>query len=297
MTSSFPIACRYPDKNADALVDVLAELNAVERGQILLGDGSGEILKLAADVFTGPVETDHEGTKGGALVAGDPTFEAILHHAKANGAEVVKVPLNASFAHDLDKMLTAAKAGLVYICNPNNPTASITPKKQLRDFIAKAPNDTIVLVDEAYHHYADSPDYESVIPLVTEHPNLMVARTFSKVYGMAGLRCGYCVAQSSTVERLRERQSWGQRQHHGGGGGEGQSRGRRSGPKGTPAELGSAGVHRRRIGPDGFSDNSVPGQLHHVRCQAAGGSFNCHPEESPGRKSAASSRRCRIICA
>jgi len=208
MTSSFPIACRYPDKNADALVDVLAELNAVEHGQILLGDGSGEILKLAADVFTGPVETDHEGTKGGALVVGDPTFEAILHHAKVNGAEVVKVPLNASFAHDLDKMLTAIKAGLVYICNPNNPTASITPKKQLRDFIAKAPDDTIVLVDEAYHHYADSPDYESVIPLVNEHPNLMVARTFSKVYGMAGLRCGYCVAQSSTIERLRERQSW-----------------------------------------------------------------------------------------
>jgi histidinol-phosphate aminotransferase len=208
MTSAFPIACRYPDQNADALVDALAELNGVERGQILLGDGSGEILKLAADVFTGPLRAEDKDSKGGALVAGDPTFEAILHHAKANGAEVVKIPLTATFAHDLEKMLTASRGGLVYICNPNNPTASITPKGELRDFLVKAPKDTVVMVDEAYHHYADSPEYESVIPLVKEHPNLMVARTFSKVYGMAGLRCGYCVAQSSIIERLRARQSW-----------------------------------------------------------------------------------------
>ena len=138
----------------------------------------------------------------------DPTFEAILYHAKLNGAEVAKVPLTSSFAHDLPKMLAAAKKGVVYICNPNNPTASITPAKEMRDFIAHAPNDTMILVDEAYHHYADSPEYESMIPLVKDHRNLIVARTFSKIYGMAGLRCGYCVAQSYTVERLRERQSW-----------------------------------------------------------------------------------------
>ena len=78
----------------------------------------------------------------------------------------------------------------------------------MREFIAHAPNDTMILVDEAYYHYADSPEYESMIPLVEEHPNLIVTRTFSKIYGMAGLRCGYCVAQSRAIERLRERQAW-----------------------------------------------------------------------------------------
>src|SRR2546423_2830465 len=98
-------------------------------------------------------------------------------------------------------MLAAAKGGLIYVCNPNNPTASITPKTELRDFIAKTPRETMILVDEAYFHYADSPDHESVIPLVKDHPNLLVARTFSKIYGMAGLCCGYFVAPSGKIKR------------------------------------------------------------------------------------------------
>jgi len=78
----------------------------------------------------------------------------------------------------------------------------------VRSFIEKAPQKTMVLVDEAYYHFADNTDYESVIPLAKDHPNLIVARTFSKIYGMAGLRCGYCVASSMTIERLRARQAW-----------------------------------------------------------------------------------------
>jgi len=78
----------------------------------------------------------------------------------------------------------------------------------LREFIAKVPRETMILIDEAYHHYAESPDYESVIPLVKDYANLMVARTFSKIYGMAGLRCGYCVAQREMIERMRPHQSW-----------------------------------------------------------------------------------------
>jgi len=207
MTEAFPVACRYPDEPADALVEALAKLNGVEHGQILLGDGSGEILKLAADLFTGPL-TKGKAAGGGKLVVADPTFEAILYHAKLNGAKIVKVPLTPDFGHALPKMLAAAKKGLVYICNPNTPTASITPEKGVREFIAQVPKESMILVDEAYHHYAESPEYESMIPLVKDHPNLIVARTFSKIYGMAGLRCGYCVAQSYTIERLRERQSW-----------------------------------------------------------------------------------------
>ena len=113
------------------------------------------------------------------------------------------MPLTSSFQHDLPKMLDSAKGGLIYICNPNNPTASITPKDELRDFIATTPPQTTILVDEAYFHYADSPQYDSVIALVKDHPNLIVSRTFSKIYGMAGLRCGYCVAQKETIDRLR----------------------------------------------------------------------------------------------
>ena len=200
ITDSFGLACRYPDEHNNVLIDKLAKLNSVTHDQVLLGDGSGEILKLCAETFTGP--------QNGKLVAADPTFEAILNNASANGAEVVKMPLTSSFAHDLPKMLAAAKGGLIYVCNPNNPTASITPKNELHDFIAKTPRETMILVDEAYFHYADSPDYESVIPLVKEHPNLIVSRTFSKIYGMAGLRCGYCVAQRETIERMRSNQMW-----------------------------------------------------------------------------------------
>jgi histidinol-phosphate aminotransferase len=200
MTNVFHLACRYPDENAAALIEKLGKLNNVTPDQILLGDGSGEVLKLCAETFT--------GAQRGKLVVADPTFEAILHHATVNGAEVVKVPLTNSFAHDLDKMAEVSNATLVYICNPNNPTASITPKNELHDFISKTPSQTIILVDEAYFHYADSSEYGSVIPLIKDHPNLIVARTFSKVYGMAGLRCGYAVGKPETITRLRDHQSW-----------------------------------------------------------------------------------------
>jgi histidinol-phosphate aminotransferase len=200
MTDSFTLTCRYPDEHNNILIDKLAKLNGVSREQILLGDGSSEILKLCAETFT--------GKERGTLVAADPTFEAILEQASSNGAEVVKVPLTSTFTHDLRKMLSAARRGLIYVCNPNNPTASITPKNQLGDFLGRTPRETMILLDEAYFHFADSPDFESVIPLVKDYPNLIVARTFSKIYGMAGLRCGYCVAQKETIDRMRRYQMW-----------------------------------------------------------------------------------------
>ncbi|PYJ77910.1 MAG: histidinol-phosphate transaminase [Verrucomicrobia bacterium] len=200
MQNSFEVCCRYPDEANDVLIEKLAKLNGVSREQIVLGDGSSEILKLSAEAFTGPTQ--------GKLIAADPTFEAILEYSKANGGEVVEIPLTKSFAHDLPKMSATAKRGLIYICNPNNPTASITPKNELREFIANTPRETMILVDEAYFHYADSRDYESMIPLVKDHPHLIVARTFSKIYGMAGLRCGYCVAQPETIKRMHPFQMW-----------------------------------------------------------------------------------------
>src|SRR3989440_9219117 len=200
MKNAVDVCCRYPDEANDVLIEKIAKINGVTPEQIVLGDGSGEILKICAETFTGPTN--------GKLIAADPTFEAILEYSKTNGADVVKVPLTSDFHHDLEKMGAASQKGLIYVCNPNNPTASITPKDELRDFIAKAPPETVLLVDEAYFHFADSPDYESVIPLVKDHPNLIVARTFSKIYGMAGLRCGYCVAQPDKIELMRAEQSW-----------------------------------------------------------------------------------------
>lgn len=211
MTDGFSLAWRYPDEYADMLVDELARINGVTGDQILLGDGSGEILKLAAAAFTSNEKK---------IVVANPTFEAIARHASVARAEVVKVELTANYSHDLPKMLATANgvssgatdgagtAGLVYICNPNNPTASLTPKNELAQFLAKVSPATTVLVDEAYHHYVESDDYESLIPLVKQYPNLIVARTFSKIYGMAGLRCGYCVTQSANIERMRTHQTW-----------------------------------------------------------------------------------------
>jgi histidinol-phosphate aminotransferase len=199
MTDAFSLAWRYPDEHEGTLVAALAKLNDVSNNQILLGNGSGEILKVAAAAFTGPDKK---------LLVGHPTFEAILAHAAVAGAEVVKMNLTSDYAHDLPKMLAEKNAGLIYICNPNNPTASITPKAELRAFLAKVPQQTIVMVDEAYHHYVESSNYESVIPLIARYPNLMVARTFSKIYSMAGLRCGYCVARPQLIQRMRAQQTW-----------------------------------------------------------------------------------------
>ena len=200
MTDGFTLAWRYPDEYADMLADELARMHGVPVDQVLLGDGSGEILKLCAVAFT---------SKEKKIVMANPTFEAIARHGGVSNADVVKVDLTSDYRHDLQKMLAAANgAGLVYICNPNNPTASITPRNEVSDFLAKLAPATIVLVDEAYHHYVESKDYESVIPLVKQYPNLIVARTFSKIYGMAGLRCGYCVTQRANIGVMRAHQIW-----------------------------------------------------------------------------------------
>jgi histidinol-phosphate aminotransferase len=151
---------------------------------------------MAAEAYTGP---------GKRLVTGHPTFEAMGEYASRRGAEVVRVPLTASFSHDLEAMLRAAQGGqggLIYICNPNNPTGSITPASELSEFIKQVPANYVLLIDEAYHHFAEGqPGYAPNAP----GDNVMIARTFSKVYGMAGIRLGYAVA---TPERAKQLQKW-----------------------------------------------------------------------------------------
>ena len=186
---------RYPDDAESALIEAVAAHHGVSTDEVVLGNGSSDILRLAAFAFPG------------RLVTADPTFEALWRHYR--GSDVVKVPLDGSYAHDLAKMRAAAgDAALVYVCNPNNPTATITPKASLRAFLDAVPAGVTVLVDEAYHHYAQSGDYESVMPLVKSKPNLIVARTFSKVYAMAGLRLGYAIAQKPLIAKLAAQQAF-----------------------------------------------------------------------------------------
>jgi histidinol-phosphate aminotransferase len=198
MRKAFSLSWRYPDEAADALVADLAKLHSVADDHILLGAGSSEILKLCASAYTGP---------GRAAVMAEPTFEALARYTREVGGEVVKVPLSSDHRHDLGRMLPAG-AGLVYLCNPNNPTASLTPAADVRAFLARVPAGTAVLADEAYAHYVESAEWESVIPRIADLPGLIVARTFSKVYGMAGLRCGYAIAQPATIEKLRQHQAF-----------------------------------------------------------------------------------------
>ena len=193
------VANRYPFKIYNDVVERVAAYNKVSPKQVLLGDGSSEVLAMCSRAFTGP---------GRKLIAAVPTFESSLEYSRDRGAQVVEVPLTASHAHDLDAMLARAGSdtGLVYICNPNNPTASLTPRRDIEAFLRKLPADTYVLIDEAYHHFAtDSPDYVSFIEKPVDDPRVIVARTFSKVYGMAGLRLGYSVATEKTTKLL---QSW-----------------------------------------------------------------------------------------
>lgn len=192
------VANRYPFKIYNELVERIAAHNKVSPKQVLLGNGSTEVLAMASRAFTGP---------GRKLIAAVPTFESSLAYSRDRGAEVVEIPLTATYAHDLDGMLARAggDTGLVYICNPNNPTASLTPRHDIESFLRKLPASTYVLIDEAYHHFAtDSPDYVSFIEKPVDDLRVIVARTFSKVYAMAGLRLGYSVATPETTKLLEK---------------------------------------------------------------------------------------------
>jgi histidinol-phosphate aminotransferase len=196
MRSALASANRYPDAEYDALVERVASLHGVKKEQVLLGCGSSELLRVVAMAFLG---------SGKQFVQASPTFEALAFHAQRAGAEIVSVPLNREFAHDLDGMLARINSSstLVYICNPNNPTASITPRKDLETFISKLPATCHVLIDEAYHHFAgQSSMYASFIEHPVKDERVIVCRTFSKVYGLAGLRLGYAIAAPAMIDKL-----------------------------------------------------------------------------------------------
>ena len=189
-------ANRYPDTEYDSLVETIAAFHRIKPDQVILGCGSTEILRVATCAFLGP---------GTQLVKASPTYEAIEAYARATGASIASVPLDGEFAHDLDAMRqrSSTAGSLVYICNPNNPTASITPRKDLETFIAKLPKNSCVLIDEAYHHYAGRSAYQSFVDYPVDDQRLIVTRTFSQAYGLAGLRVGYGIAHPAAAKKMR----------------------------------------------------------------------------------------------
>jgi len=199
MRNAIGEANRYPDQELEDLRSTISTLNGVRSEQITLGCGSADILRIAAETFLGP---------GKSLVMATPTFDAIAGYARASGTEVRAVPMTKRYTHDLDTMIrrTDASTGLIYVCNPNNPTGGLTPKGDLESFFDRVPRGVSVLIDEAYHDFVPpTSTYTTLVGRAASDPRLIVTRTLSKVYGMAGLRVGYAVASSGTSKRLAQR--------------------------------------------------------------------------------------------
>ena len=189
---------RYSSAGGD-LIDALAKQHNVKPENIVLGCGSTQILRSATHLFT---------AKTKAMVGTIPTYEECAGYADMMGNPVRAVPLDADFNVDLDRLADAARgAGLIFFCNPNNPVSTYVGAKATREFlfhVNRISPDTTILVDEAYFDYVTHPDHATHIPLAVEDPRIMVARTFSKAYGMAGLRIGYAVGHPETIKKMAD---------------------------------------------------------------------------------------------
>ena len=196
MKEGLELANRYPDLEYKQLSETIAALHGASLDQVVLGCGSSEILRMAATMFLGPGKT---------LILASPTFELIADEARRLAAEVVAVPLTKHYAHDLSKMLGSVgpSTGLVYICNPNNPTGTLTARQDLEAFLRDLPATVPVVVDEAYHHYVGkTSSYASFLDRPVQDDRVIVTRTLSAIYALAGLRIGYGIAAPKTARLL-----------------------------------------------------------------------------------------------
>ncbi len=192
---------RYPT-NIDELTDTIAKMYGAKPENVWLGTGSGGELTAAARAFLTP--TKH-------LVTGHPSYENPVRDAKKIGASIKTIALDKNLRLDLDAMAAASPgAGLIFVCNPNNPTSTVHPANVIADFVKKvkqATPDVAILIDEAYIDYSMDPLYPTSGQLALEYPGVFITRTFSKAYGMAGLRLGYAIGQPKTLEALND--AWG----------------------------------------------------------------------------------------
>lgn len=190
---------RYPENSVYHLVGALAEKLAVPGDHIWMGAGSTELLMCIALAVGGPRTS---------TVFSHPSFVMYPISAALTGAEAIAVPSTAGMGHDLDAMRAAIRpdTALMYICNPNNPTGTYLGAAEVAACIDAVPDRTLVVVDEAYVEFVTAVDYESAVPLAVARDNVVVTRTFSKVYGLAGLRVGYAIGQPATLNQLRRAQ-------------------------------------------------------------------------------------------
>jgi histidinol-phosphate aminotransferase len=199
----FPEAGRYPFNSSPpegALIAAIAEKNKAKPENIVMGAGSQEILKSAMRAWV---------TAERGLVTALPTFENCTGFAKRHKLPLVEIKVDSQMRLDVGPMIDAASkgAGLVFFNNPNNPTATVHGAKTVTDMverIRKASPNTVILIDEAYHEYVTDPSYQTAVPLALSTPNVFVARTFSKAYGMAGLRIGYAIGMPDTMKKLAQ---------------------------------------------------------------------------------------------
>ena len=191
-------ANRYPDEVVNELKQKLADKNGLKPANFLLTAGSTEVLSLLGQ---------HVGLNKGEIVSPYPTFPTALRFGERAGATIKRVSLDENDRVDLDKVLEAIseKTSMVFICNPNNPTGTELPTEDLRSFCRKVPENVLIAMDEAYVEYSNAGMKGSMVGLVNELPNLIIVRTFSKAYGLAGLRMGYAVSNVRNIQALRDR--------------------------------------------------------------------------------------------
>jgi len=197
LSAIIPLSGRYLFHLTDELVHTFAQVEGLNPDHVHIFPGSSPGLSFAVAAFTSP-QTSY--------VTADPGYEAGMFSAKTVEARVVKVPLTRTYAHDVRAMIAAAPdAGLFYICNPNNPTGTLTPHSDLEYLLENKPKGSIVMVDEAYIHFCDAP---STLEFVKAGKDVVVLRTFSKAYGMAGLRCGFAIARPDLLDKIMNRAGW-----------------------------------------------------------------------------------------
>ena len=196
MIKVLPTAGRYHYQEYGEFYATVAKSEGMEPEQLLIGAGSSEVLQAAVHAFTSPTRP---------LIQANPTFEAVASVTEALGRKVIRVPLKADYAVDVKRLVDEADragGGLIYFCNPNNPTSTITPKKDIQWLASNLPKDTVALIDEAYIHFSESPEMESGFRYVKEGKDVVVTRSYSKIYGMAGLRAGAAYGRPDLMRRM-----------------------------------------------------------------------------------------------
>jgi histidinol-phosphate aminotransferase len=181
----------YPDGAAVALTNALAKHHGVGADQIILGAGSDEVILMLARAYLLP---------GDETIMADLTFSQYKHNAQVENAVIIEVPMKEG-THDLPAMLARVtnKTKIIWVCNPNNPTGTIVTKDELVGFLDKVPSNVMVVLDEAYCEYIEDPSYPDGLELLPKYPNLVLLRTFSKIYGLASLRVGYGIARAEVI--------------------------------------------------------------------------------------------------